>query len=51
MRAGDEEYDAFAVRNGRRHRSPGEYQARLQLYRDSQQRVQQLNGRGNASHQ
>ena len=51
MRAGDEEYDAFAVRHGRRHRSPEEYQVRLQVYRDNQQRVQQLNARDGASHQ
>ncbi len=38
------------VRHGRRHRNPEEYQARLQVYRDNQQRVQQLNGRDNASH-
>lgn len=48
--AGDEEYDGFAVRHGRRHRTPEEYQARLQLYRENQQKIAELNTR-NASHQ
>ena len=50
MNAGDEEYDAFAVRHGRRHRSPEEYRARLQLYCEQLQRLQQLNAREDASH-
>ena len=47
---GDEEYDGFTVRHGRRHRSPEEYKARLQVYRDNQERLQQLNASA-ASHQ
>ncbi len=47
---GDEEYDGFAVRHGRRHRSPEEYKARLQVYRDNQERLQRLNASA-ASHQ
>ena len=48
--AGDEEYDAFAVRHGRRHRSPEEYQARLQLFRENQGKAAEINTAG-APHQ
>ena len=48
--AGDEEYDAFAVRHGRRHTSPEEYRARVQLFRDNQQSIAGMNARG-APHQ
>ena len=48
--AGDEEYDAFAVRQGRRHRTPEEYQARLQLFRENQGKVAEMNTAG-APHQ
>ncbi|CAL8460756.1 g287 [Coccomyxa elongata] len=45
---GDEEYDVFVLRHGRRHRSAEEYEGRRQVYQDNKLKVQEWNAGSNA---
>jgi hypothetical protein len=45
---GDEEYDVFVLRHGRRHRSKEEYEGRRQIYLENKHKIQEWNSRGSA---
>ncbi|EIE25566.1 cysteine proteinase [Coccomyxa subellipsoidea C-169] len=45
---GDEEYDVFVLRHGRRHRSAEEYEGRRQVYQENKAKVAQWNDRSDA---
>lgn len=46
--AGDEEYDVFVLRHGRRHRSAEEYEGRRQVFQENKLKVLEWNGRSDA---
>jgi hypothetical protein len=51
MPAGDEEYDGFVLRHGRRHRGADEYHARRQVYYENKGRIELWNAAGSAAHE
>ena len=48
MATGDEEYDVYVLRHGRRHRTAEEYEGRRQVYQENKVKVQEWNARSDA---